>query len=260
MSDLFARLLRQCRTSRGWSQERLGLEARVSARHISCLETGKSSPSRDMVVLLARVLELELRDRNTLLQGAGFAPVYPTSPLDSLAMSPIHRAITLLLDKLEPYGALLVDRCWNVVGANGGARRLMGLVAEDLPPSVASNLIRMTLHPQGLRPYIVNWPELASLMLDRVERAHLLFPLDRERQALFEEVRSYPDIEKVAPLSPFTESPVGVLHLRRGPDELRLFAILTTIGTPLDVTAQELTIETFFPADDATERWFRASA
>jgi transcriptional regulator with XRE-family HTH domain len=257
----FARLLRLHRTRRRLSQEQLGLEAEVSARHLSCLETGKSRPSREMVLLLASVLGLDLRDRNTLLVSAGFAALYPVSALGSLAMAPVSRALELVLEKQEPFGAVVVDRCWNVLRANAGARRLLDrfLDAEALPAPIATSLVRATLHPKGLRRHVVNWEELAGVILERLERAHLAHPEDDERRALLEEVRAYPDVGKVTPRAPPGGVPAAVLHLRRDADELRLFTLLTTIGTPLDVTAQELTIESFFPADDATDRWFRAS-
>lgn len=261
MHQEFPRLLRELRTRRQWSQEWLGLEAEVSPRHLSCLETGKARPSREMVLLLAGVLGLELRERNDLLVSAGFAAAYPTTPLEGPAMVPVNRAVELLLAQQEPYGAILIDRCWNVLRANEGARRLLAtfLDRNDLPEPVATNLVRATLHPGGLRPYVVNWNELASIVLDRAERAYHAHPADNERRALLDEIRSYPDVAKSAHVVPARTSPVAVLHLRRDRHELRLFTLLTTIGTPIDVTAQELTIESFFPADEETERWFRST-
>lgn len=236
------------------------MEAEVSPRHLSCLETGKARPSREMVLLLASVLDLELRQRNALLVSAGFAAVYPTHALDSLAMAHVNRAIELLLKQQEPYGGVLIDRCWNVLRVNDGARRLL---ATFLDPSVvhariATNLIRATLHHEGLRPHIVNWNEVSSLLLERLERAHHTHPDNDERHALLQEIRNYPEVAALPPDIPSEHIPVAVLHLRRGVHELRLFTLLTTVGTPLDVTAQDLAIELFFPADDATERWFRA--
>lgn len=260
MVEAFAQLLRQFRTHRRWSQEQLGLEAAVSARHLSCLETGKARPSREMVLLLAGVLDLELRERNALLVSAGFAAVYPTTALDSAAMAHVNRAIGLLLAQQEPYGAVLIDRCWNVLRANDGARRLLAAFLDPnlMEPRIANNLVRATFHQHGLRRHIVNWNEAASLLLERLERAHHTHPEDEERRGLLQEVRSYPEVAALAPSIPSGNLPVAVLHLRRGADELRLFTLLTTVGTPLDVSAQDLSIELFFPADDATERWFRA--
>jgi transcriptional regulator with XRE-family HTH domain len=243
------------------SQEQLGLEADVSARHLSCLETGKAHPSSEMVRILARVLDLDLRERNALLVSAGFAPASPASPLGCLDMAPVRRAIELLLEKQEPFGAVVVDRSWNVLRANAGARRLLArfLDAEALPERIATNLVRATLHPGGIRPHIVNWGEVAGIVLERLERAHHAHPEDDERHALLEEVQTYPGVGDLKPGPMLDHAPAAVLHLRRDADELRLFTLLTTIGTPLDVTAQELTLESFFPADDATDRWFRAA-
>ncbi|MBK7396217.1 MAG: helix-turn-helix transcriptional regulator [Myxococcales bacterium] len=260
MGEEFPQLLRRHRTRRRWSQEQLGHEAEVSARHLSCLETGKSRPSREMVLVLASVLELELRERNAMLVSAGYAAAYATTALDARAMAPIQRAIDLVLTQQEPYGAILVDRCWNVLRTNQGARRLLGsfLDPTTLPDGVATNLVRATLHPNGLRPHIVNWSAVAAVLVERVERAHLANPEDEDRRQLFDLVRAEVGPHGLGP--PPDGAPFAVVHLRRGDLELRLFTLLTTIGTPLDVTAQDLTVETLFPADAATERWFQAVA
>lgn len=253
-------MLRTHRSRHRWSQEDLALEADVSPRHLSCLETGKARPSRDMVVQLARVLGLDLRERNALLVSAGFASMYPSTPLDGVAMAPVNRVIEFLLAQQEPYAGALIDRCWNVLRVNDGARRLLGAFLDpgEVPASIAQNLVRATLHPGGLRRHVVNWGEVSALVLERVERAHLAHPSDPERRALLEEIRAYPDVAGLPRRAPSGAVPVGMLHLRRGADELRLFTLLTSIGTPLDVTAEDLTIESLFPADEATERWFRA--
>lgn len=262
MPESFARLLRQYRVRRRWSQEHLGLEAQVSPRHLSYLETGKAQPSREMVLLVSRVLNLELRERNALLVGAGFAAAYPTSPLESTAMAAVNRAVDLLLSHQEPYGGALVDRSWNVLRVNDGARRLLDafLGASAAPPHVVSNLVRATLHPDALRPYVVNWKEIATLLVERVEREHQAHPEDDARQALLTEIQGYPEVATLLGNAPPNGAPVAVIHLRHGTTELRVFTLLTTVGTPLDVTAQDLAIESFFPADDATDRWFRRSS
>lgn len=258
MTEVFAQLLRAHRTRHRWSQESLALEADVSARHLSCLETGKARPSREMVLQLAGVLGLDLRERNALLVGAGFAPIHPSTPLDGAAMAPIHRAIEFLLAQQEPYAAVVIDRCWNVLRVNGGGRRLLRtfLDPSEVSEAISQNLVRATLHPDGLRRHVVNWGEVSSVVLERIERAYHARPADEGRRKLLEEVRAYPDVAGRLRCAPLGGAPVAMLHLRRGDDELRLFTLLTSIGTPLDVTAEDLTLESFFPADEATERWF----
>lgn len=259
--DGFGAVLRQWRTARRLSQEQLAFDAEISTRHLSYLETGKSKPSREMVLLLASALALELRDRNTLLSSAGFAAVYPASGLDSLALTPVRRAVELLLAKQEPWGAVVVDRAWNVLRMNDGAARVLARFVREPPedPTAIANVVKVVLHPQGLRPWLVNWLEVATFTLERLERECAMFPSDEARLALRDEVRRYPGVEALRPFeAPGAGEPVALVHLRRGDDEARLFTMLTTIGTPLDVTAQELAIESYFPADEATERWLRA--
>lgn len=257
--DGFAGLLKRWRASRRLSQEQLALEAEISTRHLSFLETGKSRPSREMVLLLASALDLELKERNVMLTSAGFAAVYTSSALESLELAPVRRAIELLLEKQEPYGAVLVDRCWNVLRVNQGATRLLGHFVDPstVDPAIASNLVRGILHPSGLRPFLVNWLEVAQVTLERLERECTTFPSDVERRSLLDEVRQYAGVEAISASTPATGAPIALVHLKRGDLEARLFTMLTTIGTPLDVTAQELALESYFPADDATERWLR---
>jgi hypothetical protein len=213
-----------------------------------------------MVLLLASALDLELRERNALLASAGFASVYASTPLDGVAMAPVNRAVEFLLAQHEPYAAVLIDRCWNVLRVNDGARRLLGafLDPSSVPVSIAQNLVRATLHPEGLRRHLVNWREVSAVVVERVERAHHAHPADQERRALLAEIRTYQDVAGLSRGASSDGAPVAMLHLHRREGELRLFTLLTSIGTPLDVTAQDLTLESFFPADDATERWFRS--
>ncbi|MBL8958077.1 MAG: helix-turn-helix transcriptional regulator [Myxococcaceae bacterium] len=260
MADPFGPLLKRWRQTRRMSQETLALDAEISTRHLSCLETGKAKPSRDMVLLLSSALELDLRERNVMLGSAGFAPMYTSSGLDSLSMAPIRKAVGLLMAQQEPYGALLVDRVWNVLQMNGGAlrmmRRFMPVAPED--PKIASNVLRATMHPTGLRPAIVNWVEVAVLLLERMDHECAMYPHDEERLALRDEVRGYPGVAALElPQVPAPAAPVSLVHMKLGEHEARLFTMVTTIGTPLDVTAQELAIESYFPADEATDEWLK---
>jgi transcriptional regulator with XRE-family HTH domain len=261
MPDSFGPRLRQWRTARRLSQEGLAAAAEISTRHLSCLETSKAQPSREMVLLLTSALDLELRERNAMLATAGFAPVYPVSTLESLTMEPVRRAIALILAQQEPYGAMVVDRTWNILASNNATTRLISRFLPDPPadPRVTSNLARITLHPHGLRSAIANWPEVARFALDRLEHERTMYPLDAARSALMGEVLAYPGVAEI-PHAPRASHPMAVVHLRRGREEARLFTMLTTLGTPLDVTAQELTIETWFPADEATATFLRGLA
>ena len=256
--DGFGGLLKRWRTTRRLSQEQLAFDAEISTRHLSYLETGKSKPSREMVLLLASALELELRERNTMLSSAGFAAVYTSSGLESMEMVPVRRAIDLILAKQEPYGAIVVDRVWNVLRLNDGALRLLSRFLPEAAdePELATNIVKASLHPRGLRPFIVNWVEVATFALERLERECMTFPTDEARLALRDEVRRFPGVDVLRPFdAQGGGEPISLVHLKRGDDEARLFTMITTIGTPLDVTAQELAIETYFPADEATERW-----
>jgi len=259
-NDGFGALLRRWRANRRLSQEQLAYDAGVSTRHLSCLETGKAQPSRAMVLTLSSTLELELRERNVLLGSAGYAPHFSGAALESLELEPVRRAVELILEQQEPYGAVLFDRCWNVLRLNRGAQRLFTtfLGSTTLAPHITSNLVRAALHPDALRASIVNWPELAALLLERLAREHAQHPGDHERAALLAEVRDYPGVVQLDSQPCGAGAPFATVHLRRGADEVRLFTLLTTLGTPLDTTAQELTLETYFPCDRASEAWLRS--
>ena len=258
----FGPLLRRFRTSRGVSQERLASDAEVSPRHVSFLETGRAGPSREMVLLLGSALDLPLRDRNSLLVAAGFAPVYAASPLGGPGLAPVRRALDHLLRAHEPFGAIVVDRDWNVLQLNDGARRLLAWSMEGLtpPPEALGNLLRGIFHPQGLRSRIVNFDEVAALMIDRAERELELEADDDRRTRVSGWVTAAR--AEVPPLAatPRTTDPFLSVHLRKNGEDLRLFTTLTTLGTPIDVTAQELRIESYFPADAASEALLLALA
>ncbi len=236
------------------SQERLADHAEVSTRHLSCLETGRAAPSRDMVLVLASALELPLRERNQLLSAAGFTGAYREEALDGPAMVSLDHAITQLLDKLEPFPAVVVDRGWNVVRLNAGASRFLPLfLPPSAPKEVASNLVRAVVHPLGCRPYLVNWEEVVRAVVERARHEAAKDAEGSPRRRLVEEALSYPDVRStLRHPSASTLLPFVPLHIRSNGIEARFFTMLTTIGTPLDVTAEELSIEAYFPADDAT--------
>jgi transcriptional regulator with XRE-family HTH domain len=246
-------LLRDWRRRRHLSQLDLSVEAEVSSRHLSFVETGRSRPSRELLLHLAEHLEVPLRERNALLLAAGFAPVYPETPLDAEAMAPVREALQTLLDGHEPNPALVVDSQWDLVTANGAALTLMsaGVAPDLLAPPV--NAMRVTLHPDGLAPRIVNFEEYSAHLLLRLHRQALLSQ-DPAIAELLDELRAYPGVVEhssaaVEPVD-LLFSPLRLL----APDgqELTFFSTLATFGTALDITLAELSIEQFFPADAAT--------
>lgn len=248
----FGALLREHRTRRHWSQSALAEQAEVSTRHLSFLETGKSTPSREMVLVLSSALELPLRERNVLLGAAGFAPVYRESALDSPAMSDVRRAIDLLLSHHEPFPAMVFDPLWNVVKINQGAGALLGALVTPDPEigTVAANGVRFLFHPKGARPYIENWTEVATYVLEQLRREAHASPREGSAALLAEMEALVGDVGYVVPRT--IETPLLEVRLRKEDLRLRFFTTITTLGTPLDVTVQELRIETYFPADVET--------
>jgi transcriptional regulator with XRE-family HTH domain len=251
----FGAQLRAHRQSRALSQERLADAAEVSTRHLSCLETGRASPSREMVLVLASALDLPLRDRNALLDAAGFSAAYRESSLDAAGMRDLDRAIEHLLKKLEPYPAVVVDRRWNLLRTNAAAGRFLPLLLPpDAPVEVATNLVRAVLDPRGARAFIVNWAEIAASIVERA-KVELAREADAAAgRAMYEELLAYPGVKEALKSAPPSGATLPFLpvHLRRDGVEARFFTMLTTIGTPLDVTAEELRVEAYFPADEAT--------
>ncbi|MEU8277597.1 helix-turn-helix transcriptional regulator [Microbispora bryophytorum] len=249
----FGELLRQWREHRRLSQLELSNQAEISTRHISFLETGRATPSRDMVLHLSEHLDLPLRERNHLLLAAGYAPVYTESPLDSPGMAAVCEAIRRLLSAHDPYPALVVDRAWDLVDANEG----IALLAEGVDPDLLSNVLRASLHPEGLAPHILNLGEWRAHLLGRLRR-QITLTADPRLSELYAELRGYPCDQP----EPEVELPgpgdiLVPLRVRRAGRELSFFSIVATFGTPLDITVSELAIESFYPADPATAAFLR---
>ncbi|MEZ4362042.1 MAG: helix-turn-helix transcriptional regulator [Kofleriaceae bacterium] len=259
----FGAQLRAWRLARHLSQEGLAARAEISARHLNFVENGRANPSREVVLQLAAALDVPLRERNTLLTLAGFAAGYRSGSLDRDELAHLRRAVAHVLRQQEPYGAFVINARWDVLDANAGARRLM----QQFPPSgeggraAAGNMLLSLLHPEGLRPYVVNWLEVASALMVRLQRDVAASPGD-ERSKLLATALAMPGVPASwrAPSLGLAVAPTLVVHLRNAQVDLQLFSMLTTIGTPLDVTADELLIETYFPADEATDRALRALA
>jgi transcriptional regulator with XRE-family HTH domain len=247
-------LLREWRRRRGLSQLEVSLDAAVSARHLSFVETGRSRPSRELVLHLAEHFEVPLRERNALLLAAGYAPAYGETPLDAEAMAPVRAALDKVLAGHAPYPAVIVDRRWDLVSANAPALAILadGVAPELLAPP--ANTLRVCLHPDGLAPRIVNLAEYGAHLITRLARQVAAAP-DAEAAALLDELRGYAPRHE-DPLEP-EDLLITPLRLRAFGGELRLFSALATFGTAMDVTVSELAIESFFPADPETEAALR---
>ena len=243
------------------SQERLAQNAEISTRHLSYLETGRAAPSRTMVLVLGSALDLHLRERNALLEAAGFVGAYRDEPLDAPEAASLRRAVDLVLAAVEPNGAVAVDRAWNVLTLNRSAGRLLAAFVDltEAPTEVLRNVLLATLHPAGLRPSIVNFEEVAAITLERARQEAARYPDDPEVARVRAEILSLPDLPFSRP-PPSGAGPFLTVHLRRGAMEARLFTTIATIGTPMDATAEELRLETYFPVDDGTARLLHALA
>jgi transcriptional regulator with XRE-family HTH domain len=247
-------LLRDWRQRRRMSQMELALDAGVSARHLSFVETGRSRPSPEMVLHLAEQLQVPLRERNDLLLAAGFAPQFEARGLDHPDMAHIRDGLGHVLAGHEPYPAIAVDRHWNLVASNSALGPLLeGCAPELLNPPV--NCIRLALHPDGLAPRIINLGEWRGHLLERLSR-EIRLTGDEQLMTLHEEMLGYP-----GPPPPDTPDGTAIMVQLRLADrdggELRFFSTITTFGTAVDVTVSELSVEAFFPADDATAERLR---
>lgn len=247
----FGALLRAWRTRRRVSQLTLASHAEVSARHVSFLETGRARPSREMVLHLAEQLDVPLRERNALLTAAGFAPAFDERPLDDPELTAARQAVELVLAGHEPYPAVVVDRHWNLVAANTA----LALLTEGLPDWLLDppvNVVRASTHPDGLASRIANFDEYGSHLVGRLRR-QVEITADPALAALLAEVRAYPGVVELPGFEPRGAAllPMRIRPIGDGP-ALSFFSTIATFGTPADITLDELAIEAFFPADDAT--------
>jgi len=245
-------LLRDWRRRRRLSQLDLALDAGVSARHVSFVETGRARPSAEMVLQLAERLEVPLRNRNQLLLAAGHAPVFEQHDLEDPEMAPVRQAIGLILTGHEPYPAVVIDRSWEMLGANRSVALLTAGVAPDLlePPV---NVLRLALHPDGMAPRIANLGEWRGHLLDRLDR-QIAVTGDPALATLRDEVSGYPGPEHAAGAEPEIAVP---LRLATELGELAFISTVSTFGTAVEITASELSIESFFPADEPTAKALR---
>jgi transcriptional regulator with XRE-family HTH domain len=259
--DSFGLLLKQWRSQRGFSQLDLAMTSQVSQRHISFLESGRAKPSREMVLQLAEVLEIPLRQQNLLLTAAGFAPIHAETDLSAPEMAVIRKALDFMLRQQEPYPAIVVDRYWNLLLTNPAANRLLNafIAPEELQALFYRdgkvNLMRAMFHLQGFRPFVLNWDDFSVHLLQRLHREAIAEGESEQSKALLDELMGYPGIAEVWHPSARTTQNTMLLtvHLKRGDLELEFFSTIATLGTPYDITLQELRIECLFPANDRTE-------
>jgi transcriptional regulator with XRE-family HTH domain len=259
MDSVFPALLRYWRQQRGMSQLDLGLTADVSARHISFLESGRSSPSIEMVSLLAETLDVPLRDRNELLRGAGFGAKYPEPTLDEILEGPLGVVIDTMLSHHEPFPMLLFDRLYNVVRANAGGERFLAMAGVE--DEVGTNLMRL-LFEDTPRQLISNWEEVAGDILRRVHREAMHRPNDEDLAQLLAELLAsdgLPDDWRIPDLMASSD-PMVAMRAHLGRIDLALLATVTSFNAPSNVTLDELRLESYLPLDDATRRFFEELA
>jgi transcriptional regulator with XRE-family HTH domain len=261
MLSNFGARLRWWRARRGLSQLDLAGAAETTQRHLSFLESGRAQPSREMVLRLSAALEVPLRQQNALLLAAGLAPAWRESELAAPELAAVNQALEYMLAQQEPFPALVVDRCWNVLRANAGAARLTTFLTAPAPAPAATdrvNIAEWLLSPTGLRPFLINWQEVAIYFLRGVQ-ADASADGSQETAELLQRLLAYPDVPALSHVPALEESsaPVLTMHFHKGQTSLRLFTTIATLGTPQDVTVQELRIECFFPADAVTSQIFK---
>jgi transcriptional regulator with XRE-family HTH domain len=258
----FGTLLKQWRDRRRFSQLDLALESGVSQRHISFIESGRSKPSREMILALACALEIPLRQQNLMLTAVGFAPIHSETDLSAPEMTSVRKALDFMLKQQEPFPAIVSDRYWNLLLTNSGANQLLTTFIEPTQLQTLFNidgklnLMRVVLHPQGLRSFIANWEEFAGHLLERLYREANAFSENEQSMSLFDELMGYPGVPEVWNTSNRAEQNtlLLVIHLRKKDLNWQFFSTIATLGTPYDITLQELRIECLFPADELTEQ------
>ncbi|CAB3798194.1 hypothetical protein LMG28688_04670 [Paraburkholderia caffeinitolerans] len=253
-------LLREWRLRRRMSQMLLANEAEISTRHLSFVESGRSLPSREMVMHLAESLDVPLRERNALLVAAGYAPLYRERALDDPQLTAVREAVELVLRGHEPYPALAVDRHWNIVAANASLAPLVGDASPALLAAPA-NALRLSLHPEGVAPRIVNWHAWRAHLLTRLQR-QIEASADPTLVALHDELAAYsaPPHAACAGDEPVQHTIAVPLRIRTALGELSFYSTTTVFGTPVDITLSELAIEAFFPADAPTAQMLRTQS
>lgn len=247
-------LLRHWRNLRGKSQLDLSLDSGVSQRHLSFIESGRSGPSREKLMAIAKALDIPLRERNTLLLAAGYAPLYADHAWDAPETQSVTKALDRMLRQHEPFPAVVMDRYWNVLKTNESAPRFFNCFVDMNAREGRRNLLHLMFDPEGMRPFLVNWDQAAEALLGRVAREAVGRVVDDTTKQLLATLLAYPGVKTEWKI-PHVSSNAPVIPLGFAKDDLVLnyFSMVTTVGTPQTIAAQELRIECLFPADEATE-------
>ena len=255
----FPLLLKFWRQKRRLSQLELALSSGVSQRHVSFLESGRARPSRSMILQLSETLDVPLRERNDWLTAAGFAPVFKARPLEDPQMGQVMAAIQMMLSNHQPFPAVAIDRAWNIRMENRPFESLSTMLGADLWQRVGGaqrNLMRLFFHPDGIKPFVKNWTSIAPLIWHRAQREADALGGQEMKQVLLQ-LCDYQDADTLWAASDAALVPVMPLEIEKDGVGISLFTVIATFGTPQDVTADELRIESLFPADSATEALFR---
>lgn len=266
-TSTFGQLLKSWRNTRKLSQLDLAMEADVSQRHLSFLESGRSQPSREMVLMLAEALDIPLRERNTLLTSAGFVALYRERDLEGDDMKPVRQALEMTLKHHEPFPGIVVNKDWDMLMMNQAADRMYSALGDQetvwqaVDPTGSRNVLRYTFHPDGLQPHIKNWEQVVTVMLNRLQREVALEGGSGKLQALVDEIKAYPGMPDInATIWQAPPPPILPVEVEIAGMPLKTFTMISTFGTPQDITTDELRIETFFPADEFTENVFQKLA
>jgi len=257
----FGSLLADWRRLRRVSQMTLAMDAEISQRHLSFIESGRARPSREVVLTITEALDMPLRARNELLDAAGFAGWYPERPLEGAEIDRVRETLRRILEHHEPYPAMVLDRSWNILMKNDASKRIISHFLDEpamaqLSPDGRPNFIHIMFHPKGLRPHVRSWARTAPILIGRLRREAAAYP-GSPSKSLLRELLPGASARFIAGIDDAPLAPTVALEVEIGDEVLRLFNTLTTFGTPQDVTLQELRIEMSFPADDASDALLR---
>lgn len=262
IGEQFPNLLKTWRTKRRMSQLDLALASGVSQRHVSFLESGRAKPSRSMILQLSETLEVPLRERNDWLTAAGFAPVFRARPLDDPQMTQVLHAVRTMLNGAEPFPAVAIDRAWNIRLSNAAFDKMSAALGADLWSRVGGegrNLMRLFFHPNGIKPLVTNWTAVAPLLWHRAQREAEALG-GQEMKTVLADLSQYQDADTLWAAEDAALVPVLPLEMKSGDLHISLFTVIATFGTAQDITADELRIETLYPADEVTRKLFMSLA